>query len=170
MSGNLPALYEIANQFRQLEALGDHDDLPAEVIRDTLEGLEGDLQMKATNVAKFVLGLEAEAAAIQAAADAIAVRASRRKKRAESIRAYLLFCMQSAGVTKISCPEFTLAIRKNPEAVEIEHPELIPAEFMVQPEAPPPRADKALIKAALKDGKPVAGAWLRQGERLEVRS
>lgn len=167
---SLPALYEIAEQYRRLEELTDHEDLPPEVIRDTLEGLEGDLQLKATNVAKFVLGLEAEAEMIEQAAEAMKLRAARRKKRAESIRAYLLFCMQGAGITKISCPEFTLAVLRNPEAVEIDDPQSIPAEFLVQPPPPPPRPDKALLKTALKAGRHIAGAWLRRGERLEIKA
>lgn len=166
---SLPQLYKLADQYHNLALLGEDDDLPPEVIRDTLEGLTGELELKATNVAKFVLGLEAEADAMDAAADAIKERGARRRRRAESIRNYILLCMQSAGITKISCPEFTLSVRKNPEAVEIEDVTKIPPKFMVIPEPPPPRPDKSLIKAALKAGTRVAGAWLRQGERLDIR-
>lgn len=166
---SLPQLYKLADQYHHLALLGEDDDLPPEVIRDTLEGLTGELELKATNVAKFVLGLEAEADAMDAAADAIKERGARRRRRAESIRNYILLCMQSAGMTKISCPEFTLSVRKNPEAVEIEDVTKIPSEFMVTPEPPPPRPDKSLIKAALKAGTRVVGAWLRQGERLDIR-
>lgn len=167
---SLPKLYELSRDYARLGDLADFDELRPEVIRDTLEGLEGDLTIKATNVAKFVLGMEAEATAILAAAEAIRQRGERRRKRAESIRAYLLFCMEAAGISKVECPEFTLAIRKNPESVEIEAGAVLPSEFMCTPEPPPPRADKALIKAALKAGRRVAGCWLRQGERLEIRS
>ena len=167
---SLPVLFKIAEQYRELSVLAEHDDLPPDVIRDTLDALGGDLEVKSTNVAKFVLGLEMEARMIEDAAEEMKARAQRRKKRAESIRAYLLLCLQSAGVSKIECPEFTISVRRNPEAVEIEDPQSIPAEFMVQPEPPLPRPDKALIKAAIKSGRHVPGAWIRQGERLEVRS
>lgn len=167
---SLPALYKLADQYRQLEVLAEHDDLPAEVIRDTLEGLGGDLQVKSTNVAKFILGLEMEAKMIEEAAEQMALRAQRRKKRAESIRAYLLLCMQAANLPRVDCPEFTLSVRRNPESIEIEDPAAIPAEFMVQPEPPPARPDKSLIKAAIKDGLSVPGARIRQGERLEIRT
>ena len=51
----LPALYELTTQHRELEALADTtDDLPPEVIRDTLEALEGTIQQKAISVAAFV--------------------------------------------------------------------------------------------------------------------
>ena len=166
----LPALYEIAQQYHELALLADADDLPPEVIRDTLEGLQGTLEAKSTNIAKFILGLEAEAKMIEDAARQLEARANRRKRRAESIRNYMLFQLQQAGVTKVECPEFTIAVRKNPEAVEIDDPEQVPDEFRVQPPPPEPRIDKAAIKAALKEGRTVPGCWLRQGERLEIKT
>ncbi len=73
-------------------------------------------------------------------------------------------------MTKVECPEFTIAVRKNPEAVEIDDPEQVPSEYMVTPEPPPPRPDKKAIKDALKAGAEIPGCWLRQGERLEIKT
>ena len=42
-------------------------DLPPEAVADTLEGMSGDLELKAQNVAMFVRNLEATAAAIKEA-------------------------------------------------------------------------------------------------------
>lgn len=162
-------LYELANQYQGLQLLADSGDLPPEVIRDTLEGLTGDLQEKAVNVAKFTLDLEAGAEAIEAAAKAMTERARRVRKRADSIRAYLLFNMQATQITRIECPEFTLAIRKNPEAVMLADDVQLPPEFLTQPEPPAPRADKKLLKEALKAGREIRGAWLESGERLEIK-
>ena len=80
-------LFEISAQLQQLEMLTDSDDLPAEVIADTLEALEGDFESKAVQVAKFVLSLQANAAAVADAAKAMKERAERIQKRADSIRA-----------------------------------------------------------------------------------
>ena len=171
MSANtLPKLYEIAQQFHELALLADTDELPVEAIRDTLEALQGTLELKATNIAKFVLGLEAEADAIDAAAKAMQERANRRRNRAENIRAYMLFQFQQAGVTEVHCPEFTLRVRKNPESVQIDDPELVPQEFMVQPPPADPRPDRKGILAALKAGTPVPGCYRFQGERLEIKT
>jgi hypothetical protein len=170
MSGNLPALYEIANQFQELAALADFDDLPAEVIKDTLEALEGTLQLKTTNIIKFVLGLEADAAAMDSAAEAMKQRANRRRKRAESIKAYVLFNLQAASISKVDCPEFTVSVQNNPKGVEVTNVELIPSKFMKQPEPPPPTPDKSAIKAAIEAGEQVPGAWLYQGQHLRIRT
>ena len=168
-ANTLPKLYEIAQQFHALALLADTDEVPAEAIRDTLEALQGTLEAKATNIAKFVLGLEAEADTIDVAAKMMLERANRRRKRAEGIRAYMLFQFQQAGVTEAHCPEFTIRVRKNPEFVQIDDPLQVPAQFMVQPDPPPPRPDKKAILAALKTGTPVAGCYRFQGERLEIK-
>lgn len=162
-------LYQLVNYQRELAVLADSGDVPPEQIADTLNALEGDINEKAVNVAAFTRNLEATADAVRDAAKAMLARADRIEKRAESIRAYLLFNMQAAGISKVESPWFTLAVRKNPPAVIVEDEAEIPPEFMVTPEPPPPRPDKTAIKRALQAGTNVPGAHLFQNERLEIR-
>lgn len=162
-------LYEISQQYRadlaQLEDL----DLPAQTVADTLEGLGGDLSVKAQNVVGFSRSLHALAAAKREAAKAMQESADRIEKRAKDLEAYTLTCMQVAGIQKIECPWFTLSIAKNPAAVVIEDAALIPAAYMTDPKPPAPAPDKALIKKALQDGYDVMGAKLVQGVRLAIK-
>jgi hypothetical protein len=165
-------LYELVAQHRSLEALESSDDLPAETIRDTLEGLEGQLQEKAVSVAHFVRNLESTADAIDEAAEAMRMRGTRLRKRAQSLQDYLLFNMQAAGITKIDSPYFTLIVKKNPPTVVIDSENLIPAQYMRQPDPPPPPKpvpDKKAIGDAFKAGEDVPGAHTEQRERLEIK-
>jgi hypothetical protein len=167
----MSALYQLVEQYRSLETLDASDDLPAEVIRDTLEGLTGDLTVKATNVAKFILNCESMADAVDGAAKQMKARAERIRKRADSIREYLKVNMQGAGITKIEATEFVLALKKNPPAVIVDNEAEIPEAFKVTPEpAPPPvaRPDKAMIKKAIQSGMTIAGCHLEQAERLTI--
>jgi hypothetical protein len=166
---NAIKLYEIVADYKAVEALESSDDLPEQVIRDTLEGLTGDLQVKATNICKFVRNIEASADVIDDAAKAMQARANRLRKRAESVKAYLLFNLQATGINKIEAPEFVIAVRNNPESVKILENAQIPAEYLVTPEPPPPRPDKTAIKAALKAGKHIDGCYLEAGQRLEIK-
>jgi hypothetical protein len=162
-------LYELVRYQHELATLAESGDIPAEQIADTLEALEGDLQEKAVNVAAFTRNLDATASAVREAAKAMLARAERIEKRAESIRAYLLFNMQASGITKVESPWFTLAIRKNPPSVVVDDDAQIPPEFIVQPPPPAPRPDKAAIGRALKAGTVVPGCHLFQNERLEIK-
>jgi Siphovirus Gp157 len=162
-------LYEITHQFQALEQLTDSDDLPAEVIADTLEALEGDFDAKAVQVAKFVLALEANAEAVRLAATQMMGRSNRIANRAASIKAYLQFHLQAVKRRRIESPELVIALRANPPAVVITDEHAVPAEFWVQPEPPPKRIDKKAIKAAIDKGDRVEGAYVEAGERIEIK-
>jgi hypothetical protein len=164
-------LYELTGKYRSLELLEESDDLPAEVIRDTLEGLEGDIQEKATNVGLFVRNLDSVADSIDEAAEKMGRRAVKLRKRAQSLRDYLLLNMQACGISKIQSPYFTLSVRNNPPSVVVDNAEEIPEEYKrTPPPAPPPVAvpDKAKIAKAIKNGEEVPGAHSEQGQRLEI--
>lgn len=165
-------LYQLTEQYQSLELLESSEDLPAEVIRDTLDGLTGELQLKATNVGLFIRNMEATAEAIEEAAKAMQARADRARKRADSLKDYLLFNMQGCGITKIESEYFTLAVRNNPESVVVDNANDIPHKFMRQPlppPPPPPSIDKRAISEALKRGEEVPGCHLEQKQRLEIR-
>lgn len=165
----MTALYVLAQDYRAAaEKLADLD-LDEQTIADTLEGLSGDLEVKAVNTAMVARNMQGLAAQIKEAEQAMAARRKALEGRAERLTAYLLANMQHAGISKIESPHFCLSIKSNPAAVVINEPGLIPAEFMRQPEPPPPSPDKTAIKEAIKAGKEVPGAHLAQGVRLEIR-
>ena len=165
----MTALYELAAEYRaDAEKLADMD-LDEQTLADTLEGLGGELEVKAQNVIMFTRNLEATAAAIKEAEAQMAARRKALENRAAGLRRYVLENMQFAGIQKIECPFFKLSIRDNPAAVEIYEPGLIPAQFMKQPEPPPPAPDKTAIKAAITAGTEVPGAKLTKGTRLDIK-
>ena len=162
-------LYEIVQHRAEFERLAESGELDPQLVLDTLESLDGELNDKAVSVAQFTRNLDATAQAVREAGKAMLDRAARLEKRSQSIRDYLLFQMQFAQITKIECPWFVIQVKKNPAAVVIEDEASIPAEFKVQPEPPPPRPDKAKIRDALKAGEDVPGARLVQSDRVEIR-
>jgi len=162
-------LYEIALTYRDAaDKLADLD-LDPQTLEDTLESLSGDLEEKATNTAFLIRNLEANAAAIKDAEAAMAARRKALENRAARVKDWVLANMMLAGVQKIECPYFKVSVRDNPAAVEVYEPGLIPAEFMRQPEPPPPAVDKTAIKEALKAGQDVPGCKLTVGKRLEIK-
>jgi Siphovirus Gp157 len=162
-------LFELTGQYRDLQSLVDSDEVPEQVIRDTLEGLTGEFNDKAVAVAHVVLNLQAASAAMNDAAAAMKARATRVQARADSLRHYLLYCMQSADVKRIERPDVLIKRVMNPPAVQVTDEDAIPRDYFVQPPPPPPRLDRKALAAALKAGEPVPGAYIEQGERVEIR-
>jgi len=161
-------LFHLSDQLRDFERLADSEDLPAEVIADTLEALTGSFEDKAVAVAKFVLSLEANAKAVAAVAKAQTERAARIEKRAASIKAYLLFHMQATQLRRIESPELTLRVHANPAAVVVTDEHAIPEQYWRQPDPPPKVIDKKAIKAAIDAGERVEGAYVNQREHLRI--
>ena len=165
----MTTLFDIVAEYHEAALKLADLDLDEQTIADTLEGLSGDLEAKATNVAKFVRNLEATAAQIKEAEASMAARRKALEKRADGLKRYLFSNMEFAGIQRIECPYFVLSIKSNPPAVDVFDAAQVPAEFMRQPEPPPAAPDKAAIKDALKAGKDVPGCRLVQGSRLEIR-
>lgn len=165
---NTPTLYTLATEYREAaDTLADLD-LDAQTIADTLEGMAGDLEAKAVNIASLVRNMEATSASIKEAERQMKARREALDRRTEHLRAFLLGAMQYAGIRRVTCTWFTLAVRATPAAVEVEDAAQIPADLMRQPEPPPPAPDKVAIREALKAGRAVPGARLVTGERLHI--
>lgn len=167
---NLPALYQLSAEFIEASRALAEMDIDPQTLADTLEGLQGTLELKATNVACFARNLEATAAAIKDAETQMATRRKAIENRAQHLRDYIRVNMERTGISKIESPMFAISLRKSPASVEIFNADLLPADYMRQPEAPPPAPDKKLIAQAIKDGYEVPGAKLSDTVyRLEIK-
>lgn len=161
-------LFELAQQYRSLEALMDSDEVPAEVLLDTLEGIQGEFEDKATAVAKMVLSLEANAAAVKAAATAMAERSKRIEHRATSLKQYLLLQLQVIDRRRLETDELVIRRQDNPPSVYVTNEHAVPPEYWVQPPAPPKRIDKLAIKDAIEAGVDVDGCFIERGEHVRI--
>ena len=165
----MTALYVLANEYRHAADRLATLDLDETTISDTLESMVGDLQEKSIATAMAARNLESLAASIKEAEAGMAARRKAIESRVTRIREYLLTNMETAQISRIESPYFTLAIQENPPAVVIDCAVEIPEDYFKQPETPPPVVDKKLIAQAIKDGYTVPGAHLERGKRLVIK-
>ncbi len=164
----MTALYLIAADYRQAAAQLAELDIDEQTLADTLEGLSGELEVKAQNVALMVRSLEADAAACKQWAKDAAERAKAIDARAERLRQYLADNLAACGIEKVNGPGIALSFRAS-SVVVIDGEDLIPAAFMCQKPAPAPKPDKAAIAAAIKAGQDVPGAHIEQRRSLQIK-
>lgn len=156
-------LYEITGQFKELAALaeGVDEDL-AVAVRDTMGAIEAEFEQKALAVSHIILNFDADAAALDAEIDRLAERKRLILSRQKQIKDYLRENMEATGITKISCPLFTITLAKGREVAVVDDEAAIPDELMrVKTEINP---DKAAIAAKLKAGESVPGARLERSQ------
>lgn len=164
----MTALYQLTADYREAAERLTDSDLPEEVIRDTLEGLAGEIEAKAQNVAFIIRNMEVSAKAIREAAASMLDRAKSEENRAANIKRYLLENMIASGISKIECPYFKLSVRDNPPSTVIDDESLIPVTLLREIPAryEPNKLD---IKMALQEGLEVPGAHLERSKRLEIK-
>lgn len=164
----MSSLFMIAQEYRSAaDQLADLD-LPDDVVRDTLEGMAGELEVKAEAVACFAKGLQAMARAIKERESELKARRESMERRAESLLRYLGETMTACGIEKIERPGAVIGWRKS-SAVVIDDPALVPATFMRTPEPPPPQPDKEKIAASIKGGCEVPGARIETRRNLSIK-
>jgi hypothetical protein len=165
----MPTLYTIASEYQAgLAALADLD-LDPQVVADTLEGMQGELQDKLRAVIAYALGMQSEAEAQKAAAQRMADRAKATAARADGLLDYARTMMQATGLPEVATAEWAAKLAKKPPSVNIVDHSLIPAAYLRQPEPPLPAPDKKAIGDALKTGAQVPGCELVQGFRLAIK-
>lgn len=162
------SLYKVADEYLQVcEALLDQkDELPAEVIANTIEALAGDVEKKSINVAAYYKNLQKEVAMMKEYEKEMRERRRRLENHAERLREYLKSNMQRCGIQKIKGTEFTISIRKSPDSVVIDDAYSLPQDYIDHIDIHP---DKNKIKQAIQAGEKIPGAHLETGSSLIIR-
>lgn len=84
-----------------------------------LDAMEQDVQKKAVNVAAFIANASAEIEAMKQRERALSARRKSKENTVQSLKRYLMNCMEAASLKKIDSPELCISIRNNAESVEI---------------------------------------------------
>lgn len=153
-------LYELANDFKFLE---DNEDIEPDALRDTIESVMCEFKDKCVSVAAYFQNLDAEARAMKEAEQRISDRRKAIENRSNSLKEYLLSNMQRLEISEISCPEFSIKLRKPQQVVNVLNIDRLPLAYCRTIPASI-QADKAKLKAALKAGEVIPGAELTDGK------
>ena len=160
-------LYKLADEFLAIAAILADQDLPDEVVADTLEGASGDIENKAWNTAALILQFEGEASVIKEAEQRMSVRRKSLERRVARMRDYMLVQLIRTGISEIDSPEFVISVRDNPPKVILDDENVIPTAFKHSETIV--TISKTEIRQSLLDGNSVAGAHLEREKRLSIK-
>ena len=162
----MSSLYELTNEYQALLEMAEDPDLDPEVFSDTLEGLGGEIEIKADGYAKVMKTIESQIAGIKAEEARLGARRKVLEGNIDRMKRSLQQAMEITGKTKFRTELFNYAIQKNPASLHILQEELIPAEFRIPQ---PDKVNTAAVKDWLKAGNVCDWAELTQSESLRIR-
>ena len=151
-------LYEIANEYAELA----NSEMDAEMIADTLEGIQGEFEDKAEQVLAIIKNELALEEMLKAEAKSLTERAKASANKVANLKAYLAESMQTMDKKKINAGVHSLTVRKGVQSVNILDLESLPIDFVDYQTVIKP--DKNLIKEKLKLGEKIEGAELVTGK------
>lgn len=162
----MATMYELTTEYKELLALAGDPDIDPEAIADTLEAINGEIEIKAENTAVIINELTAEAAKIKAEEARLSERRKAIEGHAARLKDGLYNAMKTVGREKFKTTLFSFNIQMNPVKLIIDDESKIPKKYLI---AQAPKVDNAALKEYLKTGKTVKYAHLEQTEGLRIK-
>lgn len=160
----MASLYELTGQMAYLHQLLEDPEAEEQVILDTMEGIDFEIEEKADGYAKIIRMLTAEVDAISSEVDRLTVRKKAISNNIDRLKSALEQSMIFLDKRKFKTALFSFNIQKNPATVNIVGP--VPKKYLIPQE---PKVDKKAIIEYVKAHGNTKYAELTQSESLRIR-
>ncbi|MGK4414840.1 siphovirus Gp157 family protein [Raoultella ornithinolytica] len=154
----MTALYQIANDFAKLADSG----MEPEMIADTLDGIEWELEAKVEQILAVCKNETAYAEALKEESKRLAERATAAINRVASMKDYVAQSLQTAGMKSLKAGFHQVTVRAPSKSVDITDASALPSEFVEYETTIKP--DKLAIKHQLESGIVIPGAQIKLGK------
>ena len=161
-------LYELRAEYMELLELLEDPDTDPQVIADTMEGIQGELDIKCDSYVVVIKNLESQVEMIDAELIRLEKNKSALTNNIKRMKAAVLDTIQMTGSRKMVTDHFKLSIVKNggKQPMEVDEIEKIPQDYLTMK----PVANMEKIRQELEGGSQLDFARLKErGEHLGIR-
>lgn len=159
-------LYQLTNNYETVLNMLYDEDADEEMILDTLEAIEGEIEDKADNYAKIIKELEAKQNARKEEAKRLTESAKVFENRVKALKINLFNSMKATGKTKFATDLFSFNIAKNGGKQTLTIDGDVPEEYTKTIT----ENDTDKIRQALENGEKLTFAHLEpRGESLRIK-
>lgn len=163
----MSSLYELKENYKQIEEMLYEEEIDEKLILDTLESIEGEIEDKADNYAVIIKELLGDAEVCKQEKIRLEARQKSFENRAKLLKDRLEEIMRETGKTKFKTAKFSFGIQKNGGLLPLwidEDYSNIPQKYLkVEP-------DNSKIRQALDNGENIIFArYEERAESLRIR-
>lgn len=166
----MATLYELTSDYMNLLEMAEDPDTDPEVLQDTMEAIEGEIECKADNYARVIAQLKGESTALDGEIKRLNARKDSIDKNSDRIKQTLTNAMNATGKRKFKTDYFSFYIQMHPASVVMDEQDIekIPDRYRVkQPDTIDKRTLKSDIEAGDKEAMKIA--HLEAGEGVRIR-
>ena len=181
----MSSLYELSEQYEYLQdmlqqiyeerdhvemaGVEDPETVDQQTILDTLEGIDGEIEEKADNIAKMIMNNKSRIEALKKEEERLCARRKACENSLDFLKKYLQGNLEFIGKTKFKTTLFSFSIAKNGGKQPLyvtENLDEIPGKYLIPQ---PPKVNTDAVRKLLED-KEVEWAHLEQrGKSLRIR-
>ncbi|MBQ6578996.1 MAG: siphovirus Gp157 family protein [Bacteroidales bacterium] len=160
----MASLYELTGQMRTLMDMASDPDVDEQVLADTMESLDFEIEEKADGYAKIIQSLKAQVEGLKGEIERLQSRKRTIENNIDGMKRNLEDSMRAIGKLKFKTDLFSFGIQKNPMTVEIVGE--VPKKFLIEQE---PKVDKKALIEFVKANGDTDYAKKVQTEGLRIR-
>ena len=157
-------IFNLSDDYMQILGMMEDPDLDKQMLKDTMEGIEGALEDKFDNYVFVAKEMQADIKALEETIKELQARKDSKEANLKKMKEIMTLVMNTTGKVKFKTSLHSYWVQKNPESVVIDTEDVraIPEDYLTFKE---PEPNKTAIKAAIKDGKDFQGlAHIEQTE------
>ena len=160
-------LYEITGMYLQLMEMMEDPDIDPDLIQDSMESLDGDLETKAENIGMMIRNYEATYDAVDAEIKRLQARKKMWGNNISRLKKYLKQSMTVMDKKTLRTAKFTFSVKSGSYSVVVDDQDQVPDQFRE------PQPDKIIakdLKAFLEANGDTTYAHLQLGDTtLSIR-
>lgn len=162
-------IFNLSDDYMQILGMMDDPELDKQMLRDTMEGIEGALEDKFDNYVYVAKEMQADITALEQTIKELQERKNSKESNLKKMKEIMTLVMNTTGKVKFKTSLHSYWVQKNPESVVIDTEDVreIPEDYLTFKE---PEPNKTAIKEAIKDGMDFQGlAHIEQTEGVRWR-
>lgn len=157
----MSTLYELTADLQELQQMLLDGEVDEEVLNDTIEAVNGAIEVKAEGYGCIIRNMEADMAALKLEEERLAKRRAALTKNRDWLTEHMHKAMLAMEKKSIKTQLFTWGVRANPAKVVITDEASIPFEFMNSKTVTTTTPDKVRIKEYLQSDAGAECEWAK---------
>jgi len=161
----MATLYELTAEYQSILEMAEDPEIDPDVLADTMEGLDYEIEEKADGYAKIIRQLMSDSEGYKAEISRLTARKQAVDNNITRMKQSLENAMIATNKRKFKTGLFSFSIQRNTPSLVIDGE--VPKAYLIEQE---PKVDNAKLKEDLKNGVDLAGvAHLEQSESIRIR-
>lgn len=161
-------LYEITEDYKRLLAFAESDDIEEDVLKDTFEALDGELEVKADGYGRVLAQLKADVFNLDGEITRLTERKKTIERNIDKMTGLLKMAMETTGKTDFKTDLFTFKVVNNGGVQPIKITGDVPSEFTKSKTVVSNDMDK-IREYLTKNGNTEWAELQERGRRLSIK-